>query len=111
VSQSLASINFDDFEPALIRRPAEITPGKTVQTLVRHPLFTVSIAELLPRNRLPVVFESPLILGVVEGIILVDSGGHKVQLTPGQFALLPACLERADILAISKTRFLQAQPG
>ena len=105
VIQSLASINFNDFEPELIKSSAGIT------TLVNDPLFTVSIAELLPRKQLHVVFESPLILGVVEGIISVASGAHKVQLMPGQFALLPACLERAHILAISKTRFIQAQPG
>jgi mannose-6-phosphate isomerase len=105
VIQSLASINFNDFEPELIKRSAGIT------TLVHDPLFTVSIAELLPGKRLQVVFESPLILGVVEGIISVASGAHKVQLMPGQFAMIPACLERADILAISKTRFIQAQPG
>jgi len=105
VIQSLASINFNDFEPELIKSSTGIT------TLVHDPLFTVSIAELLPRKRLHVVFESPLILGVVEGIISVASGAHKVQLMPGQFALIPACLERADILAISKTRFIQAQPG
>jgi mannose-6-phosphate isomerase len=111
VIQSLASINFNDFEPALIKSSAESTTRKPIQTLVHDPLFTVSIAELLPRNRLQVVFESPLILGVIEGIISVDSREHKIEVTPGQFVLLPACLERADILAISKARFIQAQPG
>jgi mannose-6-phosphate isomerase len=111
LNQSLASINFDDFEPSLIARPAGIPTGKTVQTLVHDPLFTVSIVELMPEKRLPVVFETPLILGVVEGMISVESGSHTVQLMPGQFVLLPACQARADILAISKARFIQAQPG
>ena len=36
VIQSLASINFNDFEPSLIKRPAGITTGEPVQTLVHE---------------------------------------------------------------------------
>jgi mannose-6-phosphate isomerase len=111
LDQALASINFDDFEPALIRSKFSRSPSIRTRYLVSDPLFTVDAFQVRRRERFHVRCPAPLVLGVVRGRLRLSHAETEVSLRDGQFCLVPACLERFGVCAETRTTFLQAQPG
>ena len=92
LDQSLASIDFNDFEPALIRgEPAETGPA-TAQTLVSNPLFKVEVCRLQTGQSMLISSSNPRIIGLLEGRIVATDGANSVELGKGQFCLVPAGL-------------------
>lgn len=98
LTQSFASIDFTDFEPALIQAPWESHGAVEFRSLVHDPLFHVTqvrakesaaLGEFRPAG-------TPGVLGVVRGAVEVSGGGEVVELRAGGFVLLPAAL--ADVL-------------
>ncbi|MGI8437525.1 MAG: type I phosphomannose isomerase catalytic subunit [Chthoniobacterales bacterium] len=84
VSESLQSIDFSDYEPALA--------GAEGETLVRHPLFAVEKWELTaPR---PV---SPAGTFAIVGCLSGEVRCAGVRLRAGEFFLVPACLRERDL--------------
>jgi mannose-6-phosphate isomerase len=112
VEQSLECIDFEDFEPEPIRRKlmGGAGSGLSRETLVEHPLFSVEIVSMNAPARLEYSFRAPQIIAVVEGTarILHDT---PLQLGPGEFCLVPACVQNAKIEADGVARLLIAQPG
>ena len=111
IPQSLASIDFDDFEPALVTGEKIVGTDFPTRRLVDHALFTVDHYEahqacevLLPRGRMRIV-------GVVSGEVQVK-GDERLQptLRPGQFCLVPA-VALGELIASSGAQFLCAQAG
>ena len=115
VEQSLASIDFEDFEPGLVKikalAPVEVPGGELFKssTLVMDPLFTVESMELqkgvnhfLAENKLQ-------ILAVVRGNVEVKNQGDKVNLSAGQFCLIPAELERPGIVSQTDAALLRVE--
>ena len=113
VEQSLKSIDFDDFEPSPTRSdvPREQTENLHIQTLVEDPLFTVELISTIPPAHIDYSLLSPRVIGVIEGQIDILHPEHPVSLAPGQFALLPASMERCKIESRQASKFLVAQPG
>jgi mannose-6-phosphate isomerase len=131
VAQSLASIDFNDFEPKLA--DAKFAGNDFVKTrqLVFDPLFSVEHWEMMPKvpeklTHLPKHRRSPLalltsialeglspfalqIIVVVKGELEVNSGTTVVNLSAGQFCLIPASLERTEIAAKSNTALLRVE--
>lgn len=87
--QSLASIDFTDFEPGLIP-PMSGRPSADRRVLVDDPLFTVSEQRLRPDE--PLVLEPGLmtVVGVARGGLSLQHPDLAVQLGAGQFCLIPA---------------------
>jgi mannose-6-phosphate isomerase len=110
VKESLESIEFDDFEPALLRPQFE---GSTVQraSLVSHPLFTVEVRAL--SEGAGVTLESGImhIIGVVQGTLLVRSGDKNLVLSAGQFCLIPSSVPGVMLRAHTIVTCLCVQPG
>ncbi len=109
LDQSLASIDFNDFEPALIRgEPAETGPA-TAQTLVSNPLFKVEVCRLQTGQSMLFSSSNPRIIGLLEGRIVATGGVNSVELGKGQFCLVPAGLrtelgiEQASTLLLIET--------
>jgi len=109
LDQSLASIDFNDFEPALIRgEPAETGPA-TTQTLVSNPLFKVEVCRLQTGQSMLFSSSNPRIIGLVEGRVVATDGVNSVELGKGQFCLVPAGLrtelgiEQASTLLLIET--------
>lgn len=109
IPQSLASIDFNDFEPSLI--PCEVVPGGPTKcrVLVRDPLFTVeaheadaAVTTTLPPQRLQII-------GVLAGQARVGDGNRSVSLLAGQFCLVPACLTSASVQAVTAATFLRVE--
>jgi mannose-6-phosphate isomerase len=110
VPQSLASINFNDFEPALIREEAESSQAGKARTLVRDPLFTVEVhrrpagTESLPAGKMQII-------GLLTGQVRIADGQSTVALAPGQFCLLPASLKDVTLQTEGPCSFLRVEAG
>ena len=105
VAESLASINFSDFEPALVQGKFA---GEEIKTrmLVEDPLFNVEAVEMKNDARQDLKPRKLQIIAVVHGQVEIKSGSTSVNLTTGQFCLIPACLERVEISAKTKMSLL-----
>ena len=107
VPQSLASIDFNDFEPALVAGEEIAGQNFRSRRLVSHPLFIVEQFRMLgggpvklPRGRMQII-------GVVSGEMQVGD----VVLRAGEFCLLPASLPVVELSATAETQFLRAEAG
>lgn len=107
VPQSLASINFEDFEPALL--PGAISPAHpgSIRPLVKNDLFAVSWRQLSPGDNLPIPSGQMQILAVLEGILGVSSAVESFTLGPGQFCLIPAECAPVSLGGSATTSFLE----
>jgi mannose-6-phosphate isomerase len=113
VDQSLECIDFADFEPEPIRadRPEAPPANVHIQTLVEDPLFSVEAVSLVPPAHIDYALQVPQIIALVEGKATVLHDRFPVNLSPGQFCLVPAALQNIKIKAASTVRFLVAKPG
>jgi len=115
VAQSLASIDFNDFEPKLVPAKYHQAPKFKYRHLVQDPLFNVQ--EMTFENAGSFVLAGKLlrIIAVVKGAVTISDGGSKisVELKPGQFGLIPASLKGVEINAAAQTTFLcvEAEPN
>jgi mannose-6-phosphate isomerase len=110
VRQSLASIDFDDFEPPLARAKAVEAPVK-LQSLTSHRLFSVTLAELKAGEHLPLDQGTMQIIGTIAGRIDVENATEPVSLSAGQFCLIPAVVKDVALRARSATSCLCIRPG
>jgi mannose-6-phosphate isomerase len=111
IAESLASIDFNDFEPELVCGESHKFDGIEVRELVDHHLFSVQALSAPKGNTVTLDKPRLRILGLVEGRLTVRSGAEAVNLTRGQFCLLPACLESIEILFAERTSLLLVEPG
>ncbi len=111
IPQSLASIDFNDFAPALVDSPFITAGSAQVRHLTSHPLFGVDLFRMKAPES--VLFRQPKlrIVAVLEGRLVVTSGKTSVDLQPGQFCLLPASLNEIEIQTGIESGFLLVQPG
>ena len=96
IPQSLLSIDFTDFEPALVS--PEFT-GERVRSrlLAASPPFETREWQMEPRNGTTLNFESALVLAVMDGHIELKSGNTTLTRRSGQFCLVPASCGTATI--------------
>ena len=109
VAQSLASIDFSDFEPKLIG--TKFTTDGKIQTrlLVNDPLFNVETWKLNSGAGGLLKPKKLQIVAATCGKIEVRSGTNSVNLSAGRFCLIPASLEQAEILADSGAALLRVE--
>jgi mannose-6-phosphate isomerase len=113
VPQSLASIDFNDFEPALVQAAESTGPGYQSRVLVNDPLFRVEQFRLSAATTIKLPAGRMQIIGVVAGQVRVNSAGGGAPLIrkAGEFCLLPAALPAAELSAAAGTQFLRAEAG
>jgi mannose-6-phosphate isomerase len=111
VAESLASIDFDDFEPSLL--PAAAFPGHpgTIRPLMHDKLFQVSLRRLQAGDALALRGGRMSILGVVEGALRVNDQGESTAVSAGGFCLIPACCRQGVVKAEGDAAFLQVELG
>jgi len=109
ISESLASINFEDFEPRLIHSIYSRNATLKVRYLVDNPLFRVDACQVKRGERFHLRSERVQILGLLRGRLGVANDGGQLLLEPGQFALLPASLGRVTLVAETQVEFLHIQ--
>ena len=109
VAQSLASIDFNDFEPALISQKFSGDNKTKMCPLVRDPLFNVEIWKMNSSVSSSMKTKTLQIVAAVSGRLEIKGGSTPASLAAGQFCLIPACLERSEILAQSDAMFLRVE--
>jgi len=112
LDQALASIDFDDFEPALLPHQTQNVGSGSFRPLVDDPLFKV---DLLTTNSIGSIRvprrASSEIVGVVAGrVVIASSVSNSVTLKAGQFCLIPANLE-TEVWFEAGSKMLRIQPG
>jgi mannose-6-phosphate isomerase len=109
VAQSLASIDFNDFEPSLIGGEFAGTGPTKVRPLVRDPLFGVEAHQATTGAGLPLQPSKLQIIAVLAGQVRVRDARVDVPLLMGQFCLVPASLEGVTLLAETPATFLRVE--
>ncbi len=123
VAESLASIDFDDFEPGLVDAPWRDAGGWQVKELAAAPAFRVWLEatkststststgpattngerrERVLRGR---------VVGVVRGELEVEGCGRSLRLGAGDFCLLPAALGEVAWRCAEGAEWICAEPG
>lgn len=108
VHQSLESIDFGDFEPAVIQNEFSGQGAIRQRVLIQDPLFTVeefklkasAVTWLRPRQM--------QIVACLQGTVHVSGQGMTAQLTPGAFCLVPASLDQVQVRADTEAACLRA---
>jgi len=109
VPQSLASIDFDDYEPSLVQ-PALLQDGKRkVRSLVRDPLFAAEAQEVSAGTSVPLRPNKMQIIALLAGGVQVDDGTGTLALAAGQFCLIPASLAQVTLRVERPTTFLRVE--
>jgi len=111
VAQSLASIDFGDFEPGLAGGIPEGGLSLKRRSLAANPLFVVKEFHADRGAEMPVLPGRLQIIGVVSGVLEVADETHQIAVRSGEFCLLPACLGRVTCRAQSASVFLHVQAG
>jgi mannose-6-phosphate isomerase len=113
VAKSLASIDFNDFEPQLVPANYRQGPNFKFRELVECPLFTVQEMVFENAGSVSPAGQFLRILAVVKGAATVVAGGAQapIELKPGDFCLIPACLKNVEVKAQAQTTFLCAEPN
>lgn len=109
VEQSLASIDFNDFEPALIRSEYSRNETFAVRYLVDDPLFRTNAWQIKRDQRFHVSSRLPQIFAIVRGRLTLTGNGTEVALKPGDFCLVPAVVERVTIRAATQVELLHVE--
>jgi len=106
IPQSLASIDFADFEPALVSSTFFGSGPSKVRSLVTDPLFNVSACSLTASATTPTTRGKMQIIGVIRGLLAIHHPTQPVTLHPGQFCLLPSSIGAVSLEASATTEFL-----
>jgi mannose-6-phosphate isomerase len=111
IPQAMASIDFADVEPALIQSQYSRSATIKVRYLVDDPLFTVNACQVKRGQRFYLRCGAATVLGMVEGRMGIAYMNLEFVATPGHFWLVPACLGKITLTALTRTTFLQIQVG
>ncbi len=109
VAQSLASIDFNDFEPKLVSEKYSSEGKIKTRSLVHDPLFNVENLEIKSGAVAKLKEQKLQIVAAVNGQIEIKNDSTIVNLSAGQFCLIPASLERTEILAKSDAVLLRVE--
>jgi mannose-6-phosphate isomerase len=111
IAQSLASIDFSDFEPALVDSVFTEAGRFKIRPLASHPLFKVEVFRSLSRETTSFGEPRLRIIGVLESRVTVTDGTNTVELRPGEFCLVPAGVKAFGLQAESESSFLLVETG
>jgi mannose-6-phosphate isomerase len=106
VAESLASIDFNDFEPGLAGEKFTGDKELKYRHLVQDPLFAIEEFHAATGAKVSMKPGKPRVIAVVKGKMLVRGNSVDVSLSPGEFCLVPAILEGGLLRADSDTVFL-----
>jgi mannose-6-phosphate isomerase len=106
IPESLESIDFADFEPALVGTGVESAGPFTLRALVRDPLFDVDLIRSASTELMTLSEPALRILAVVEGQVVVSGGGVAQTVDAGQFCLVPASLTDVAVAPEGLSAFL-----
>ena len=109
IAQSLASIDFNDFEPKLVATNFVADGQVQKRALVNDPLFKVAAWKLAAGSRGQLKAKQLQIVALTAGTAEITSGATSVKLAAGQFCLIPASLTESTISATTDTALLHVE--
>jgi len=109
VPQSLASIDFNDFEPALVPQGFKTSGHIQTRSLVNDPLFIVEQRKISAGGSINSSPHRMQIIAVVDGHLRVASGVVELDLSPGTFCLVPAVCEKATLSSKTEATWLHVE--
>jgi len=109
IPQSLASIDFSDYEPSLAPRASARDGAHKVRLLVSDPLFTVEAQEAGAGVRMALRPQKMQILALLAGNVQVCAGAGRLVLAAGQFCLVPASLTQVTVQAETPATLLRVE--
>ena len=109
IAQSLASIDFNDFEPSLVQVPFSGDGLIKSRRIVDSPLFTVHNLELKQGAKSFLAEKKLQIIAIVRGTLEIQGGTDTITLVPGQFCLIPAELNAAEMIAKADASVLRVE--
>lgn len=108
IDQSMASIDFQDFNPELIS-PSPVMIPLPGTKLVEDKLFDIYQSTFQENQSEVISFQNkPAVIGVYQGSLTISGGGESVNLTAGSFSLIPAALEELSITSNDPASFVCA---
>jgi len=110
IEQSMASIDFNDFEPPLVPTTQRVQGNANVRPLAECPLFRVDECHLAPGTDYELAAGTMHIVGGVSGEVAIKSSADSCVLRPGRFCLVPASTT-ARVEAAAEASFLRAEAG
>lgn len=111
LDQSLASIDFSDFEPVLVREKFIEEQKVKRRTLANDRLFELEEFHAGAGGHITVDPGKPRIVAAVKGELLATDGKAEVSLSSGEFCLLPASLKSVSLKAQTQAVSLIATAG
>jgi mannose-6-phosphate isomerase len=111
VPQSLASIDFADFEPNLIAGTMRHRDGFATRALVDDALFRTDLVLASRVGEWRPGAARLRVLACVKGSLAAQGEGVATTLRAGDFCLLPARMSDASIVAAANSEFLVTEPG
>ncbi|HEU6449114.1 MAG TPA: type I phosphomannose isomerase catalytic subunit [Verrucomicrobiae bacterium] len=109
VPQSLASIDFNDFEPKLVENEFSAQGKIQKRSLVSDPLFNVEQLKIENGASCLLRPKKMQIIAALSGGIEIKSGNASANLRAGDFCLIPAILEQTEISAKSNATLLNVE--
>jgi mannose-6-phosphate isomerase len=109
LAQSLASIDFNDFEPGLVASPYRAEGAVQKRWLVQDPLFNVEAWKLGAGAEGGLKSKTLQIVAVTGGAVELRGDATVVRLAAGQFALIPACLSGTGVRAMADASLLRVE--
>ena len=115
IPESLASIDFEDFEPEAIRTAHGaqqlLSVGNTGRQVVNCPLFNVVSFDFNSAGSVLLNFDELRIIGVIKGRVMVTDGNQRSELKAGDFCMVPANLKPSEVWFEADTTFLSIGTG
>lgn len=113
IKESLASIDFQDFEPGIIKTQFAASNGLETRPLVNDALFSVDVVRIAREKTATLKSDRLQVVGVLTGELgLRSKSSENLSLGPGQFCLIPACVESVELSTHHEgTTFLRTKPG
>jgi len=111
ITESLASIDFNDFEPEPVAGVFSGDELVKVRPLVREPLFAVEAMHMAAGAVFPLKPDRMQIVTCVTGDLVVESNTGTVERSAGESCLVPACLDDVALRVRTATTLLRAEAG
>lgn len=113
IKESLASINFEDFEPVCVSDDQKVAGNLKHRVLADDPLFRVTLWRSYAAGSRLCAGGKARILGVIEGQLVLEhaKSGVSVALKRGEFGLAPAAMQSYQVRYGSGSAFLEVIPG
>lgn len=111
LTESLASIDFNDFEPMPVTGAFRGDDQVKLRPLVRCALFTVEAMQVAAGVTVALKPHTMQIVACVSGGLSVEHGAVRVERSPGGFCLVPASLATPVVRAHTETTLLRVEAG